>query len=186
MVIAKDARRFAVVGNAGAGKSTMAAALAERLGVPHIELDAIFHQPGWTELPVEEFRAKVTAATADEGWVVDGNYTVVRDIVWNRADTIVWLDFSRRVVTTRIVRRSFTRVVLRRDLWNGNRERWRNLLSMDPEQSIIRWSWTRHAEYHARFRDASADPTWTHLTFVRLRSPREAAAFVRAIAPARS
>lgn len=180
------ARRFAIVGNAGSGKSTLAAALAGRLGVLHVELDAIFHLPGWTELPVDEFRAKVTAATAGDGWVVDGNYTIVRDIVWRRADTVVWLDFPRRLVMSRVVRRSLARVLTRRQLWNGNRERLRNLVSMNPEQSIIRWAWTRHGVYHARFRDASADPAWTHLTFVRLRSPREAKAFLAATGPVRS
>ena len=85
-------RRVSVVGISGARKTTLARRLAAALEVPHVELDAIFHQPGWTELPVEEFRERVRLELAAEGWVVDGNYTAVRDLVWAAADTVVWLD----------------------------------------------------------------------------------------------
>jgi adenylate kinase family enzyme len=71
-----------VVGNSGSGKSTVAAALALALGVPHLELDAVFHQAGWVPLPSDEFRSVVAAAVAGDGWVTDGNYSVVRPLVW--------------------------------------------------------------------------------------------------------
>ncbi|MGH9270252.1 MAG: AAA family ATPase, partial [Ilumatobacteraceae bacterium] len=98
-------RRVSIVGVSGSGKTTLAKALATAMGVRHVELDAIFHQPGWTELPVEEFRRRVEREVTAEGWVVDGNYTAVRDIVWAAADTVVWLDVSRRAVMGRLVRR---------------------------------------------------------------------------------
>ena len=74
-------RRVSVVGNSGSGKTTVAAQLAARLGVSHIELDAIRHQPNWQELPDDEFRSRVAALTDADGWVVDGNYGAVRDLV---------------------------------------------------------------------------------------------------------
>jgi adenylate kinase family enzyme len=165
----------AVVGNAGAGKTTLAASLADRLGIRHVELDAIFHQPNWTELPREVFRARVADLVAGDAWVVDGNYSAVRDIVWARADTIVWLDLPRRTVTRSIVTRSAHRVVTRKELWAGNRERLRNLLAWDPEKSIIRWSWTNHGKYAERYEAAMQDPAWSHLRFVRLQSRAAAA-----------
>ena len=70
------------MGNSGSGKTTLAAQIAAGLGVPHLELDSVFHQPGWTELPLEEFRAKVGEVVATDRWVVDGNYTAVQDLVW--------------------------------------------------------------------------------------------------------
>ena len=91
-------RRVSVVGNSGSGKSTLASALAEHLEVPWIELDSIYHQPGWIPLPAPDFRARVEAAAAGDAWVIDGNYTAVRDLVWARADTVVWLDL--RLVDT--------------------------------------------------------------------------------------
>jgi adenylate kinase family enzyme len=175
-------RRVSVVGNSGSGKSALAAALASRIGVPHVELDAIFHQPNWGELPVEDFRERVSEAIETNGWVVDGNYSVVRDLVWRRADTVVWLDLPRRVVMGRIIRRSLDRVIFRRELWNGNRERWRNLASIDPAKSIIAWACTQHSAYRDRYGQAVSDPTWTHLDFVRLRSSDAMVMFLDAVA----
>ncbi len=171
-------RRVAVVGNAGSGKSTLAAALAGRLGVPRVELDAIYHLAGWRELPADEFRARVSAVTDADAWVVDGNYTAVRDLVWSRADTVVWIDLPRGVVMRRIAWRTLSRGVIRRVLWNGNRESLRNALSRDPERSIIAWSWAKHSEYRALYATARDDVRWAHLTFVRLTSPRAVRRFL--------
>jgi adenylate kinase family enzyme len=171
-------QRVSVVGNSGSGKSTLGAALAARLGVPYVELDSIFHQPGWTELPRDEFRARVEAETAGNAWVIDGNYTAVRDLVWARADTVVWIDLPRPLVMRRIIARTVRRAVFRQELWNGNREPSSNWLTLDPERSIIMWSWTQHAKYRVRYADAMADPALAHLTFIRLRSPAEVRAFL--------
>jgi adenylate kinase family enzyme len=171
-------RRVSVVGNSGSGKSTVAAHLSAHLGVPHVELDAIFHQPGWLPLPAGEFRHRVALAAEGEEWVIDGDYSAVRDIVWRRADTVVWLDLPRVLVMRRVVGRTLARMLLRRELWNGNRERLRNLATLDPQQSIIAWSWTRHARYLERYAAAVEDPTWSHCRFARLRSPREVKAFL--------
>jgi adenylate kinase family enzyme len=178
-------RRVSVVGNSGSGKSTLAARLAAQLGVPHVELDALFHQPGWTELPGPEFRRHVAAATDGEGWVIDGNYSAVRPLVWQRADTVVWLDLPRAIVLRRIVGRTLARAILRKTLWNGNRERWRNLTTLDPEQSVIAWSWTHRATYRERYGGAMEDPAWAHCRFVRLRSARDVEAFLAGVGAAR-
>ncbi len=174
-------RRVSVVGNSGSGKSSLAGELASRLGVAHVELDAIFHQPGWTELATEAFLQRVDEVTCADGWVVDGNYSAVRELVWRRADTVAWLDLPRRVVMRRLIGRTLGRVILRRELWNGNRERWRNLASLDPYTSVIAWAWTRHDRYRQRYVEAAGDPAWRHLRFVRLRSPREVEAFLASI-----
>lgn len=167
-------RRVSVVGNAGSGKTTLGRAIAVHLGVPVLELDSIRHQAGWVELPDPEFRRLVSAFTDRDGWVVDGNYGAVReDIVWSRADTIVWVDPPRWRAAVQIVRRSVLRVVLRRELWNGNRERVRNLLSLDPTESIILWAWRNHGRNRERYEAAFADPRWAHLDRRRLRSRRD-------------
>ncbi len=174
-------RRVSVTGNSGSGKSTFGRRLAGRLGVPWVELDALFHLPAWTELPTEDFRATVAEVVAGDSWVVDGNYRAVRDLVWARADTVVVLDYSRWRVMARITRRSLGRVLRRTELWNGNRESWRNLLSRDPQRSIIRWAWTNHAKHRERYLAAAADPALSSLRFVRLRTPREADVWLAAV-----
>jgi adenylate kinase family enzyme len=168
----------AVVGCSGSGKTTLARSLAQTLGVPHIELDAIFHQPGWTPLDDDTFRARVGQAAEAPAWVVDGNYSTVRDIVWPRADTVVWFDLPYAVVMARTIRRTMRRVVTRQELWNGNKEPWSNLWSLKPEKSIIAWAATRHKVYRQRYGAAEHDPRWAGLDFVRLRSQREANAFL--------
>ena len=168
-------QRVSVVGNSGSGKTTFAAQLARRMGAPHLELDSVFHQPGWRQLPTEEFRARVAGFTAGGRWVVDGNYSKVQDLVWERADTVVWLDPPRYRLMRRLVWRTLRRVFSRAELWNGNREHWGNLFRIDPENSIIAWAWTRHQVVRARYTEAQADPAYAHLEFVRIRSDRDAA-----------
>ena len=177
-------RRVSVVGTSGSGKSTLARELAAILGVPYLELDAVHHQPGWEPLPTGEFRRLVAAEAAADGWVIDGNYGKVRDLVWARADTVVWLDLPKRTVMRQIVWRTLRRVSRRQELWNGNRERWRNF-SWNPEQSVISWAWHKHASDRAKYAAAAADPANAHLRFVRLASRRDAVRFLVKARPPR-
>ena len=173
-----------MVGTSGAGKSTLAASLARALDAEFLELDSVFHQPGWVPLPREEFRRRVAAAVAGERWVIDGNYTSqVKDLVWARADTVVWLDLPRRTVMRRVIWRSLWRAARRTELWNGNRERWRNFFSVDKEESVIAWAWQTHAATRAKLEAARADQGNSHLEFVRLTSPAAVRRFLRSAAP---
>ncbi len=171
-----------MVGNSGSGKTRLAGELARVLGVEHIELDAIRHLPGWEQIDPGELMAAVGAIAATDAWVIDGNDgTVVEGPVWERADTVVWLDLPRRVVMRQVIARSVRRVVTRTELWNGNRESWRNLLAWDPDTSVVRWAWTRHETYRQRFGAARASPTLEHVRFVRLRSHHEIDEWVRTV-----
>lgn len=161
---------------AGFGKTTVARHLAA-LGVPHVELDAIHHLPGWTPRPLDEIREIVGARVAGGDWVVDGNYADVQDLVWSAADIIAWLDLSRPTVTRRVIRRSLRRAATREGLWNGNRERFRYYLKPDPLENIILWTWTQHRRYRAEYAARLADPAWSHLDVVRLTKPRDIAAW---------
>lgn len=161
-------RRVSIVGVSGSGKTTLARALAAAMAVRHVELDAIFHQPGWTELPEADFRLRVAQELAAEGWVIDGNYMAVRDLVWAAADTVVWLDVPRRTVMRRLIRRTATRAVTRRELWNGNREPVTAMFRRDPAVNIVRWAWINHGTYRDRYDAATIDPAYSHLKFVRL------------------
>jgi adenylate kinase family enzyme len=164
-------KRVSVVGNSGSGKTTLSRRLAAALRVPHIELDAIFHQAGWTELPVDEFRQRVSDEVHQHGgWVVDGNYGAVRDLVWAAADTVVWFDLPRSIVMRRPIGRTVRRAITREELWNGNREPVGGVFRRDPRENIVRWSWTHHVECADRYAAASLDPNNSHLTFIRLAS----------------
>jgi adenylate kinase family enzyme len=175
-------RRVRVVGNSGAGKTQLARRVAGRLGVPHLELDAINHQPGWREATVAEFQADLrrfvnSSEETSGGWVVDGNYSSRVGDLLDQADTVVWLDYPRLLVLGRVVRRTWTRHLLRQELWNGNRERWRSLLSIRPEDNIILSSWTRHGHYRRRYEAAAASAPSAR--WIRLRTPAAAAGWLR-------
>jgi adenylate kinase family enzyme len=161
-------RRIAVVGTSGSGKTTFAAQLADRLGLPHVELDALFWEPGWVEPDLATFRARVSEAIAPDGWVLDGNYSRVRDLYLARADTIVWLDLPLWVCLWRVARRAFARAHSREELWgSGNRESWRKLLSRDSlVWWVIRTHNQRRRENEARF----TDPAFADVEVLRFRS----------------
>jgi adenylate kinase family enzyme len=123
-------RKIAVIGSCCSGKTTLAARLAERLDIRHIELDALHHGANWQEATAEELRAKVDDALAGlDGWVTDGNYMGKLGMsLIDRADTIAWLDLPLRTLLPRIWRRSRGRMRDRVELWNpGNYETWRGL-----------------------------------------------------------
>lgn len=183
-----DVRRVWVVGTAGSGKTTTAAAIAARVAVPHLELDSVFHQPGWEPLDELEFRHRVEGFVAERAWVIDGIYSAVADLVRPRADTIVWLNLPRSVVMRQLILRTIRRVGRREVLWNGNRERWRNFFTLDPEESVIAWAWTHYDENGRRFEAMQAEVESTPAagaTFVRLRSRAQVDAFLAALAPTR-
>ena len=118
-------RRVVVYGNSGSGKSTLGSALAERLGVPFIELDAIYHaRPNWDDLTPDELRERVRDVLAQnpDGWVIDGNYSVARDLILPLADTAIWLKLPFHVVYWRLWRRTIGRMRRHEVLWGTNRE----------------------------------------------------------------
>ncbi len=173
-------RRVSVVGSSGSGKTTVGRRVAEVLGVPFFELDGIHHQPGWTPLPAEEFQDRIRPVVAGDAWVIDGNYASlgIQDLVWPRADTVIWLDLPRRQAMWRVVRRTILRAARREELWNGNVEPWSNFFDPRPEMNIITWTWTRHGPVRARYEAKTRDPAWSHLDVVRLRTPAEVEDFL--------
>jgi adenylate kinase family enzyme len=170
-------RRICVIGNSASGKSTLAQAIAAKLEVPYLELDSVYHGPEWTPRP--EFGEEVRAFASGEAWVVDGNYTTAgtMEIVWPTADTLVWLDPPRRVVMSRVIRRTGKRLLTGEELWNGNRERFRNLVRLDPEENIVLWTWTRHNEVRAEYQRLLSDGS-NDLDVYRLRSRRDVREFL--------
>lgn len=171
-------RRIALMGISGGGKTTLGKQLAARLEVPFVELDAYQHGPNWKESTPEDLRASVNTAldTAPYGWVVDGNYyTPLGGTVLDRADTLVHLDPSLALAFGRVLWRTTRRAALRRELWNGNRESFRNMLS--PRYSMPLWVLKQHATFRLRIPEIAAQHP--HLRVVRLATRREAAAWLQ-------
>ena len=162
------------MGGSCSGKTTLAGRLAERLGIPHIELDSLHHGPNWNEATAEELRAKVEAALAGlDGWVVDGNYQrKLGSFVVDQADTIVFLDPGLPAQVRRMWRRTTRRIRDRTMLWNeGNYESWRGFLL--PPNSLF---WFEVRNYRRRKREADALAAQREV--VRLNSPAEVDAWL--------
>ncbi len=148
--------------------------------VPFVELDAIHHQAGWTELDAQEFRRRVEPLVERDAWVIDGSYRgKLGYLVLERADTVVWLDLPRRVWLPRLVVRTLRRVATREELWNGNRESLRTALS--GNDSLFRYSLEHERPRRHRYpRDLA------RFRVARLRTQREADAFLRSAVRAES
>jgi len=165
-------RRVSVIGGSGSGKTTVGRALATRLGVPFVELDELhWTHPNW-ELPeLNEFRARVETATLGERWVIDGSYGKARDLVWSRADTVVWLDPPFGLMLWRIVRRTVGRVRSGERLWGIQQETLRgSFLSWD---SVLLYALRTRPRRVRLYREWLARPEYAHLEVVRLRSQAE-------------
>ena len=99
-------KRVLVIGSGGAGKSTFARRLGERLGLPVVHLDKVYWNAGWVETPKDEWRRKVEELCAGESWVMDGNYSGTLEIRLAACDSVVFLDLPRAVCAWRIVKRA--------------------------------------------------------------------------------
>lgn len=159
-------RRVLVAGTSGAGKTTLSRQVAEVLGLPHTEMDSLYHGPGW--VPRETFVADVTAVVEQEAWVSEWQYRAVRPLLLERAEVLVWLDLPVATVMRQLVGRTVLRSVRRERLWNGNVEPPLWTLVRRGDQNIVDWAWrTRHSLAGLDERLAVEAP---HLAVVRLRS----------------
>lgn len=163
--------RIAVVGVTGSGKTKLAERIASRLKITHIEIDSVYWEENWEPISLEVFRQQIDTETRRDSWVMDGNYSKVRDLVWGRADVLVWLDFPLLLVFWRLLKRSLSRIRSRETLWHGNRETFRGMfLSRD---SLFLWLLKSYPHQKKAYPLLVTEPLYNHLELVRLKSPRE-------------
>ena len=164
-------RYVVVYGPSCSGKTTVSNRIAQYIGVPHVELDAVFWKPNWGETPLEEFRADVSRLLEEfnTGWVFDGNYSNVRDLILLQADTVVWLQLPFRVVFWRALRRAIGRIISRQPLWGHSYETFRNtFLSRESLLLYIIMNWRRYQRL-----GESLEAIPHHASIIILRSQRE-------------
>lgn len=186
---ARDARRspvnlarVVVVGTSCSGKTTFAHRLASSLNTEWIELDALYWGPGWTPRPT--FEGDVRAAAQQSRWVIDGNYSRVRDIIWRRCTAIAWLDYSFARVFSRAFRRTVRRIVSGERLYGGNRETARETL-FDVETPL--WLVVRtHGRRRREFPELFNRPEYRHARVIRLNTPAAADRFLAEASERRS
>lgn len=167
--------RIVIVGCTGSGKTTLARELSGVVHAPHVELDALHWAPNWSAVSKDLFVARVTEAVSGDRWVIDGNYRMVRDIVWGRADCIVWLDYALPIILGRLVRRTARRIARSELCCNGNRESLRMIFS---KESILLWALRTHGRLRRDYRPLLAERAATGTAVVH-KSPAEMTAWLR-------
>ena len=164
-------RRIHIIGTTCTGKTTLARRIAEHLDIHHVELDAIRWGPGWALPEKGVFRTKAAQVLGGDTWVVDGNYSEVRDIVWARVEMVIWLDYPFLLVFWRLLWRTMRRVLMREELWHGNRESIYG--AFFAKDSLLRYVIRTYRRRRMQYAALMAAPDYSHINFVRLRSPRE-------------
>ena len=172
-------QRVLVVGTSGSGKTTLARQLAGCLHLKHVELDRLFWQPGWKAREHAEFRRLVAQAVGDNGWITDGNYGMLRDVLWPRATHALWLNYPLALVLWQATRRTLANIVAAQEVFPGCRETVAN--SFFSRESVIWYALTTYRERRRRYAALRREQTFPQLTWLELHSPREARQFLSAL-----
>lgn len=146
--------RVLVAGTSGSGKTTVAARIGEALGLPHIEIDGLYHGPDWT--PRASFREDVVRLAATPCWVTEWQHGEVRALLADRADLLVWLDLTKSRVMWQVTRRTLRRRLRREELWHGNVEPPLRTIVTNREH-VVRWAWATHHKSAARIATVQAE-----------------------------
>lgn len=173
MIRAFPYKRVVVVGVTSSGKSTLAETLAKRFELNYIELDALHWEPDWHGAPLEVFRTRVKQATEAEKWIVAGNYHIVRDLIWPKAEAVIWLDYPLLTVLGQLTQRTFRRWWTQELLWGTNREPLWKHFKLWSSDSLYNWLfktyWRRKREYPILL----SRPEHQHLKLIHLRHTKE-------------
>lgn len=172
------------MGTTGSGKSTLGEQLSGILGCPFVDLDALNWGPNWTPAPRDVLRERVAAALGGDCWSAAGNYRQVRDLVWARADTLVWLDYPLPLILWRLLVRTIRRVRSQEELWGGNRERWWHQFA--SRDSLFLYAMKTHTRRRREFPAELAKPEYAHLQAHRFRRPSETERWLAGIGRAES
>jgi len=163
------ASRILLAGVTGSGKSTLARRIAARLNLPYTEIDSLYHGPNWTQR--EEFALDVDHATSGDRWVIEWQYRLVRPMLLERADTLIWLDHPAAVSYARVIRRTVRRSRTHEPLWNGNAEPPLHSFFTAPDENIIRWAIKTRRNYQKQV--PAIESSHPQLHVVRLRGQRQ-------------
>jgi adenylate kinase family enzyme len=170
--------RLIVIGTSCCGKTTFSRQLARILQYPHIELDSLYWAPNWTPKHKDEFRRLVEDAVSGDCWVIDGNYRVVRDAIWPRATSVIWLNYGFVTVLARALIRTFRRSLLQEQLYSDNRETLaRAFFSRD---SILWWVVSTFRQRRRAYQHLRETERFPQLEWIEFRKSREAGRFLRA------
>lgn len=165
-------KRTIIFGSTGIGKTTMVKQIADAFSLPVIDIDTLRREAGKSASPEETFLHLVSESVKSDIWVIDGSYTSAQDIVWPRAEAIVWLDFSFWVSLSRLIKRSLYRIFIRKKSEKPVKGRYQP--AGERTSNYLRAIFTgrqRRKRYFATLYSSK----YAHLHVIRLSSPEDAA-----------
>lgn len=174
-------QRVVVIGVTSSGKSTLAENLAKRFDLDFIELDALHWEPNWQEAPLEVFRCRVEQAIRAEKWAVAGNYHIVRDLIWPKAEAVIWLDYPFLTVLWQLTRRTFKRWWTQELLWGTNREPLLVHLKLWSQDSLFHWLFKTYWRRKREIPQLLSLPEHQHLKLIRFENPKETQKWLEAL-----
>jgi adenylate kinase family enzyme len=174
--------RLHLIGSSGAGKTTLGRALAQRLGLPFVDLDDLFWEPGWQAVGHDELTRRLAPTLAQPGWVIVGNYRATTEPhVWPRLTHLVVLDLPLATLVRRTAWRTLRRGLTGEPCCNGNTESLRRFFHRD---GLVRYLLRHWRARHERQRRLPTDPAQAHARVLRYdRSPRAAEVLAQLASP---
>jgi adenylate kinase family enzyme len=170
--------RIVVVGTSGSGKSTLAERICQSGNYKNIELDALHWKANWQSTSPEELREKLIREIEDcDRYVIHGNYSSIRDLIWRNVDTVIWLNYKKRIVMWRVIKRTIRRIVTKEKLWNGNVETIKN--SILAKDAIINWAWTTYSKRKEQYEKLTKQNPYQIENIVVFNEPKEADDWVK-------
>ena len=168
--------RIQICGGSGSGKTTLARLLSSRQGIPFIDLDELYWEPGWQEAPKAVFSARVRSAIDAPRWVLAGNYLdVTAALAWPRLTTLIVLDLPLPLMLWRSFRRTLARGLSGSPCCNGNTE---SLLRLFHRDGVLRYLVRTWRARRKRYRQFGTLAELRHVRVVHLTRAGEVAAFV--------
>jgi len=170
-------KKIVIIGTSSSGKTTLGKYISNKMNIPHKELDEFYWEANWTGAEASVFRNRVDEFTKNETWVVDGNFGQIRDLLWKKANTIIWLDYPIHIILKQFLRRSIIRSIKKEKLWNNNTETFRN--NIFSSNSLLIWIFKTYRSNKQEFAELMKSNKYSHLKFIRLEHPNETEQFLK-------
>jgi len=164
-------KRVQIVGSIGSGKTSLGKKLSKKLNIPHLELDTLFWLPGWEIRPALEIIDLAYKEAEKPTWIFCGNYSFLKHVTLDNADTIVWLDYPFWLCFWQTLKRAIKNIIKQQKCCNGNQETFTRLFF--SKNSILLWMIRTFKRRNERYAQLMHDPEYTDKTFVRFKSRKE-------------
>lgn len=171
--------RVVVVGTTGSGKTTFARRLAASLGSNHVELDSLYWKPNWTPAEQNELHLRVESAAAGQRWVIDGNYSQLRPLIWPRATHVVWLDYRFIRVMWQLLWRTIRRTIKGEELFSGNQETLR--MAIFSRDSILLWGLKTYHRRKRRYQRFISQGAFPNIEYIVFKNPKQSERWLQSL-----